>query len=308
MEYSIIVPCYNSEKTIENLVEMIVLEFKKISIISYEIILINDCSQDRTLDKLRVICGKYNFVKCISLGKNFGQANAIMSGLNYASGEHIINMDDDLQTHPSQLVKLISKHLEGHEIVIAKYPVKKHPWYRNILTWGVDCFDKVCLVRPDDIKFTSFWIINRHIRDEIIKYTNPFPYMEGLFLQVSTDIVNVEVEHYERVEGKSGYNLKKLINLFLNSTNFTIIPLRAATLLGLIFSVIGFIGAIIIISRKLMYSDIVIGWTSLIAINLIFYGVILICIGIVGEYIGRIFMCINKSPQFVVKEKINVEE
>lgn len=308
MLYSIIIPCYNSEHTIEKLIELIINELEKLEIKKYEIVLINDFSKDNTLLVLKKLAAQYSFIRVLSLGKNFGQVNAIMAGLNQAKGDVIINMDDDLQTSPSEFKKLIDKFNEGHEIVIARYASKKHSFFRNLLTIMDDKFDQLCLERPAGLKFTSFWIISKHIRDEVIKYKKSFPYMEGLFLQVSRDIVNVEVNHFERAEGKSGYNLKKLIKLFLNSTNFTIIPLRIATFLGVSSSLVGFIVAVIIIIRKLIYSDIVAGWTSLIVITLIFSGAILTSIGVLGEYIGRIFMCINNSPQYVIREKVNCED
>ena len=307
MLYSIIIPCYNSEKTIVKLVKLIIEELDILNIKEYEIVLVNDYSKDSTLEQLRTLTSEYEFVKVISLSKNFGQANAIMAALNSVQGDRIINLDDDLQIHPSEIGKLINKYQEGYDVVIARYKIKKHSRFRNLLTYLGDKFDEICLDRPPELKFTSFWIISKQIKDEMIKYTKTFPYMEGLFLQVTRNIANVEVEHFEREEGKSGYNFKRLFKLFLNSTNFTIVPLRIATLLGGSSSIIGFIVAIILIIKKLVYSDIVEGWTSLIVIVLIFSGIILTCIGILGEYIGRIFMCINNSPQYVIKEKINFD-
>lgn len=305
MRYSIIVPCYNSEQTIDEVV-LLISEYMKEE--EYEIILVNDYSKDETLDKLRQITQRNHAVKVISLAKNFGQTNAIMAGLNYATGDAIINIDDDLQTHPSQMSKLIEKYNEGYDVVIARYKQKKHSWYRNLLTKMGDKFDQICLQRPKELQFTSYWIASKFVRDEMIKYNKPFPYMEGLFLQTTRNIANVEVKHFERTYGKSGYNLRSLFRLFLNSTNFTILPLRIATIIGIISSVTGFVSAIFFIIRRLLYIDIVEGWTSLLVIMLIFSGIILICVGILGEYIGRIFMCINSSPQFVVREKINIDE
>ena len=307
MKYSVIIPCYNSEETIEEVVALVIQYIGKHSD-NYEIILVNDYSKDGTLERLKVLAHRYSFVKVISLAKNFGQANAIMAGLNIASGDAIINLDDDLQTHPSQFGKLITKYQEGYDVVLAAYKHKQHSGFRNLLTRMGARFDELCLERPKHMQFTSFWIISQSIRDELIKYDHPFPYMEGLFLQTTRNIANVEVEHFQRATGESGYNLKKLVHLFLNCTNFTILPLRVATILGLLLSAVGFISAIIFIIRRLIYTDIVEGWTSLLVIILIFSGVILFCMGVLGEYIGRIFMCINHAPQFVIKEKINIHE
>lgn len=308
MKYSFVIPCYNSEKTIENLVELTIEYMNGMNKIDYEFILINDHSKDRTMEALKRLASKYSFTKVINLANNFGQHNAIMAGLNYAEGDIIVGMDDDLQTHPSQLHKLFSKLEEGYDLVYGKYPEKKHAWYRNLGSKFNNWTVRILLGKPKDLKACSFWVARKFVIDAIIDYKNPYTHLQGLFLRTTKNIANAEIEHFERVEGKSNYTLKKLIKLWSSCTNFSIIPLRIATMIGSIFSIIGFLGAIVIIIRKIIYSQITIGWSSIMVAILFFFGLNLLFLGLVGEYIGRIFISINNSPQYIVRETLNLNK
>ncbi len=305
MKVSFVIPCYNSEKTIRKLIEMTCNQMKKMEMGNYEFVLVNDYSKDNTMDELRLIANKYNFVKVIDLAKNFGQHNAIMAGLNYVEGDIVIGMDDDLQTHPSQLPKLFSKLAEGYDVVYGRYPEKKHSWFRNLGSKFNNWTVRVLIGKPKNLKASSFWIARKFIIDSIIQYENPYAHLQGLFLRTTKNVGNVDIEHFERVEGSSNYTMKRLLKLWASCTNFSIVPLRIATILGGIFSALGFIGALYIVIKKLLYSNVASGWSSLMSAMLFFSGLNLLFIGLVGEYVGRIFISINKSPQYVIRESIN---
>lgn len=308
MLISVIIPCYNSEKTILEVVEKTIKQFKEDGLEQYEFVLVNDYSIDNTFEKIKDLCCKYKFVKGINLTKNFGQHNALMAALNYAKGDIIIGMDDDLQTHPSQIPILLEKLQEGYDLVYGKYPEKKHGFFRNLGSKFNDFTVRKLLGKPKGLKACSFWAAKKLVRDEIIKSKNYNVHLQGLFLRTTRNICNVEIEHFERKVGHSGYNLKKLIKLWAGCINFSIIPLRVSLIVGAGFSTIGFLGAIIVIIRKLLYHNLQIGWTSIMCALFIFFGIVLLVLGVIGEYIGRIFLCVNQEPQFVIEEKINLEE
>ena len=307
MKVSFVIPCYNSQKTIRKLIDMTCEQMKMMEINDYEFVLVNDYSKDKTMDELRIIANKYKFVKVIDLANNFGQHNAIMAGLNYVEGDIVVGMDDDLQTHPSQLPKLFAKLDEGYDLVYGKYPDKKHSWFRNLGSKFNNWTVSLLLGKPKSLKACSFWVARKFVRDEVIKYKNPYTHLQGLFLRTTKNIANVDIEHFEREVGESNYTLKKLLKLWSSCTNFSILPLRIAIMIGVSLSIVGFFSAIIIVIRKILYPEILIGWSSIMVGILFFSGLNLLFIGLVGEYIGRIFISINNSPQYVIKKTFNIE-
>lgn len=309
MKVSIIIPCYNSTPILRTQILETEKVLRNMEVHEYEFVLVNDCSPNpETILFLKDLVSQFPFVKLIDLAKNTGQANAQVAALNYVTGDIIVNMDDDMQTHPMNIPVLINKLNEGYDLVLGKYIRKQHSFFRNFLTRADDVFEAIFINKPIDISFTSFWVARRYITDEIIKYKNPFSFMEGLFLRTAGRIANVEIQHFERIEGTSGYNLWKLIRLWSNFTGFTIIPLRIAGGIGATMAVIAFIWAVILGIRKLTGADILLGYSSIMCIILLFFGIVLVCMGIMGEYIGRIFMSVNNTPQYVVKEIVTNEK
>lgn len=307
MLISIIIPCYNSHLSVMRVVEMTIEELNKHTEDEFEFVLVDDYSNDDTFKVIRELCNKYSFVKGIRLTKNFGQHNALMTALNYAEGEVIVGMDDDLQTHPSQISKLLNKLNEGYDLVYGKYPEKKHGFFRNMGSRFNDFTVRKLLRKPKGLVASSFWAAKKLVRDEVIEYPNYNVHLQGLFLRTTKNICNVDVEHFEREFGSSGYTLRKLIRLWLGCINFSIVPLRFSMILGMVFSLFGFLGGVIVVINKFLSVDVQIGWTSIMSVLFLFFGVTLIVLGIIGEYVGRIFLCINREPQFIIKEKLNIE-
>lgn len=307
MLVSIVIPCYNSQDTIEKVVDLCVEEFEKIKGYECEFILINDYSRDATFEAIRRAAKKYPFVKGIDLSKNFGQHNAIMAGLPHARGELIMGMDDDMQTHPSQIYKFIDKMNEGYDLVYGRYQGRKFSWFKNFTSKISDFIVWHLIERPKGITACSFWLTKKYVRDEIIKYDNYNLYLQVLFYRTTNHIANVDIEHFSREVGSSNYTFKKLFRLFLSCINYTVIPLRCSMLLGGIFAVFGFIGAIVVLIQRLFNPAMAIGWSSLMCAMFVFFGIVLVMLGIVGEYIGKIMLNLNKTPQYVVRETVNVE-
>ena len=306
---SIIIPVFNSEKTIGNLVEELIKELD--SLFKLEIILVNDNSADSSEDVCISLFEKYkNVVKFYSLSKNVGEHNAVFAGLNKVTGDYAVIMDDDFQNPISEVVKLVSTALDNeYDVVYSYYDKKRHNILRNMGSWLNDKVANIMLKKPKGLYLSSFKILSRFLVDEIVKYKAPFPYIDGLILQITDKIGKVEVEHHERNEGHSGYTLKKLISLWLNMfTNFSIVPLRISIILGLIFASIGLGLGLYTSIEKLIDPNIPVGFASLFVAISIFGGIQLVMLGMVGEYIGRIFLSLNKKPQYTIRKKYERHE
>lgn len=304
MKYSVIIPCYRSSESIREVIELTMEEFKKLDIDDYEFVAVDDCSPDegKTAEALRELAAEYDCVTAIELARNAGQHNALMAGLNYADGDVFISMDDDLQTHPSQLHLLIDELNKGYDIVYGYYPEKKHSGFRNFGSWFNHTSVRILIGKPKDMKTSSFWIIRRFVRDYVIQYKNQYTYIQGLFLRTTDNISSVPVEHFDRVYGTSGYTFKKLVSLWSNVMGFSIVPLRIARNFGAVVALIGIIGAIIVFIRKLMFPAAAIGWSSLMFAIFFFSGMMMLFLGIIGEYLGRMFLSMSNNPQYVVKQ------
>ena len=303
---SIVIPVYNCQKTIYSLVENIIKELN--DKYNFEIVLVNDCSSD--LSEKECIRAFNNFpakIKFYSLGKNVGEHSAVMAGLNNASGEWAIIMDDDFQNPISELLKLLQYSIDNtFDVVFTKYDKKKHSIFRNIGSRFNDKISNIILNKPNDLYLSSFKAISRKVIDEIIKYDLPFPYLDGLVLRTTRNLGVINVKHNQREYGKSGYTIKKLISLWLNMfTSFSTIPLRVSTILGLFMSALGSFYAMIIIYEKLFNPELPPGYSSTIIFILIFSGLQLIFLGIIGEYLGRLFIAQSKAPQYFITKSFD---
>ena len=307
MLVSIIIPCYNSEATIEKVVTMVMDEFRLHDEYDCDFFLVNDYSRDNTFGAITRLAEKYPTVHGINLMRNFGQHNALMAALNYADGDYVLGMDDDMQTHPSQVFKLLDKMSEGYDLVYGQYAQKKNGFFKNLTSKFNEVSSRILLGRPKEIVSSNFWVITRAVRDEVILYKNFNPYVDGLFYRTTSNIGNVMVEHHKREVGTSNYTLRKLMRLWLAYFNYTVLPLRISFFLGVIFSIIGLVSALVTIIRKLVTPDMTVGWASLMACLLIFSGVIMLILGILGEYIGKLILSINGTPQYIIRETVNLD-
>ena len=308
MRISIVVPCYNSEGTIEKLVEECRKEFDGVDGYELEMVLVNDFSRDHTFEAITRAAEKYPFVKGINLAKNFGQHGALMCGFQYVTGEIVAGIDDDLQNHPRQIKELLAKLSEGYDVVFGKYKKRNFNAFKN-LTGAVSQFLLFHLIdRPKDVEMSSFWVSRRYVIEEIKHYRGNDVFVQLLFARTTRRMADVEVEHYAREVGTSNYTFWKGLKLFMSFVNFSVIPLQIATLFGILFSGAGFLAAVAILIRKLVEPGITIGWSSLMCIILIVAGITFLMLGIIGEYIGKLIMTVNNNPLYVVRETLNVDE
>ena len=306
---SVVIPCYNSEKNIESVLTEIKQVFSDNNIHDYECILVNDCSKDNTFKVLQRLAEENENITAIDLAKNAGQHGALMAGFHYVTGEYVITCEDDGQTEISAVSEMISKLAQGYDVVTAKY--KQRPQtslMRGIGRYMGKKMSMYMLPRPEGISVSIFFLARRFIIDEMIRYDNPYPYVLGLLLRTTQNIANVEIEQRNRISGGSGYTFRKLLDLWLNGfTAFSIKPLRLATFFGILSSIAGVIFTIVIIIRRLVFDNLIAGWSSLACIMLILGGIILCVLGMIGEYVGRIYICINSTPQYVIRNIISKE-
>lgn len=302
--YSVIIPCYKSSHTIREVVELTAAKLEELGRTPYEFVLVDDCSPDdgETVCALRALADDHDYVKVIELAQNSGQHNAVMAGLNYAEGDTLIAMDDDMQTHPSQLPKLFEAFDQGYDIVYGYYPEKHHGAFRNFGSWVNYTSVRILIGKPKDLKTSSFWIIKRFVRDYVVQYKSHYTHLQGLFLRTTRNIASVPVEHFDRAYGKSGYTMGKLISLWSNIMGYSIVPLRIATRLGFALSVLSVLAAIVVIIRKLVNPNMAVGWASTIVTIIFFSGLIILFLGLIGEYIGRMFLNLTNDPQYVVRQ------
>lgn len=287
---SFVIPCYRSAKTISGVVAEIQDTMASMPEYVYDIFLVNDCSPDDTYEVIRALCRQNGNITGISLAKNFGQHAALMAGLRRSDGDIVVCLDDDGQTPADEVGKLLAGIENGSDVVYASYENKKHSAFRNFGTWMNDIMTRVMLGKPKNLHLTSYFAARRFVVDSMLKYENSYPYIIGLVLRATRNIANVPVRHRSRESGTSGYTIKKLLGLWFNGfTAFSIFPLRVATVTGVIFSGAGFIYGIYTIVKKFVNPDVPLGFSSLMAAVVFIGGMLMIMLGLIGEYIGRIY-------------------
>ncbi len=303
MDLSIIIPCYCSGNNIRKVVSDIDATLANKDM-SYEIIMVNDGSPDNTFEIIDDIAKNRENTYAIDLARNCGQHAAIMAGFNYAKGEMIATCEDDGQTDVVIIPTLIEKLNEGYDVAAPEYKERgERSLFRRFGTACATAMANWMIPRPKGILVPIFFVAKRFVIKEIIKYNQPYPYLEGLILRSTFNIALIEAKQNERLEGKSGYTLKKMVNLWLNGfTSFSIKPLRISIIFGMLSAVVGVLVGIYVIINKLIHTDVLMGWSSTISIMLFMFGIAFVILGMIGEYVGRIYLCINKTPQFVVRQ------
>lgn len=299
---SVVIPCYYSKNMIGKVVRLTRDELVALGY-DTQFVLVNDGSDDGTYDAICALSDESDDVVGIDLMRNFGQHNAIMAGLHQVAGDIVMVMDDDMQTHPSQCRFLLEKLSEGADVVFGKYRVHKESAFRRAGSSFAMSLIRLLADCPKGIVDSNYFVMRRIVCDEMISYRSPSVYIQGLIFRTTNRIENVDIDHFEREEGSSGYTLKSLMKLTSTILNFSAIPLRIATVLGCVLGILGLAGAIALLVERLIDPEMVIGWSSLMVTVLVCSGVITICIGIVGEYVGRLFQTDMGRPQFIVRKK-----
>jgi glycosyltransferase involved in cell wall biosynthesis len=298
---SFVVPLYNTGKNIEKLFDA----FRDLPIPGgYELILVNDGSRDDTYKRAYALLSTMPIpVTLIDLARNFGEHAAVLEGFRHARGEFVISLDDDLQNPVEEALRLLD-HIRGTgaDVVYAYYEEKKHHLFRNVGSRLTNAAANFLLGKPKDLYLCSFRAHNRELIDRVIQYRGPYPYIDGLILGSTDRIERLLVRHERRLDGQSTYNLRRLVRLWLNMFfNFSIMPLRVASLLGAFLCFIGIMMLGVAVAQALFFSVPQVGWSSLMSAVSLFSGSQLLILGIIGEYVGRAYMTVSGKPQSLVR-------
>ncbi len=307
MKISFAVPCYRSEHTIRKVVDEVRAAIRPGD--DYEIVMVSDHSPDNVFEVIKELCREDPKLKGAQLSRNFGQHCALMAAYSLCTGDVVVTIDDDGQIPVDETYSLIDKINEGYDVVYGYYHNKKDGFFRKIGSKVNNKMAESMISKPKNLIVTSFFAAKKYIIGEMLNYKNSFPYIWGLVFRTTQNIGNVPVTHRKREEGKSGYTLSKLISLWMNGfTAFSVKPLRIASVCGIITALGGFGFGIFTIINKILNPDIAVGYSSLMAVLLFIGGMVMIMLGLIGEYIGRIYISINNSPQYVISETVNISK
>ena len=299
---SFVIPLYNSEATIC----AVVRDIESLDIAGgHEIVLVNDGSQDRTSDVCRELVRTARVpILFIEHTRNFGEHNAVLTGWRHARGAYVVNLDDDGQNPPAE-AKRLHEHAAANRLdaVFGHYADKRHAAWRNWGSWFTNRLTDVILDKPRGFYLSSFRCVSAQVARNVAANTGPFPYIDGMILQATQRIGAIEVRHDDRSAGRSGYTMRRLVRLWLSTVvNFSVMPLRVATVLGLLMGLVGTVGVAIVAWLRLTNRGPTFGWGSLMAALLVFSGTQLVMLGVIGEYLGRVFLAVNQRPQSLVRE------
>jgi glycosyltransferase involved in cell wall biosynthesis len=304
IKISIVIPVFNARLTIAELVSKLIAELCTRYVL--EVVLVNDHSADGSHEEcLKLYNDNKGTVKYLTLAKNFGEHNAVMAGLNRVTGDLIVIMDDDFQNPVGEVIKLIDYAVNNdHDVVYTYYDEKKHKKWRNFGSRINNYMAGILLKKPKGLYLSSFKCMNKFLVTEIIKYDLPYPYIDGLILRTTASIGKIQVEHEKRQEGKSGYTMLKLIKLWSNMfTSFSVIPLRVSIFIGMFFALVGFLFGIYSVIEHLVVPALPQGFSLTITAIFVFAGIQLVALGMIGEYVGRIFISQNKQPQYTIRKE-----
>lgn len=298
---SFVVPLYNTGASLERLLDA----FRSLPIEGgWELVLVNDASPDGTGRRVSELLPTMPCpVTFVDMARNFGEHAAVLEGFRHSRGQFVINLDDDLQNPVSEALRLLD-HIRttGADVVYAYYDEKKHHWLRNAGSRLTDWVATLLLDKPRDLYLCSFRAHSRSLIDHIIRYTGPYPYIDGLILGSTNRIERLLVAHKSRSDGKSGYTLRKLVRLWMNMFfNFSIMPLRIASFIGMLLCGFGLIMMIEVLVEHVFVGVRASGWASLMGAISIFSGAQLLILGLIGEYVGRAYLTVSGKPQSLVR-------
>lgn len=308
LKVSFVIPCYRSQKTIEMVCQEIIDTVSQRTDVTYEIIAVNDASPDGVIHVLNQMADEDPRIKVIDFAKNMGKHAALIAGFRYASGDYVVCVDDDYQCPVDQLWRLLAPLEEGYDVSMAQYGVKAESRFKNFGSRVNAWMMTTMLGKPKDFQFANFAAMKPYVVKEMVKYDNAYTYINGLILRTTSRIINVPMQERERAVGVGGYTFFKSLKLWIDGfTAFSIKPLRFAMFLGMGFSAVGFIGALVVLIDKLVQPNLSVGTAAILFVLALVGGILMMLLGLLGEYVGRIYMCINHAPQYIIRGTKNLE-
>ena len=305
-DISVVIPVYNSEECVAEISRQIADALKDFS---YEQIMVNDASRDGSWAEIEKVCAKNPRVVGVNLRKNGGQDSAILAGLNLAQGKYVVIMDDDLQHSPYDIPKLRAEIEKGFDVVYADFETKKQKLWKNLGSWFNGKISEVAIGKPRNVYLSPFKIVECGVVQEMIRYENLFPYIDGLIFQTTRNISQIKIEHHERTLGKSNYSFAKSVKVFLRMLfAFSTAPLMLSSFVGMFSAFVGLVLSVVYFIDFLRGKADVTGWTTIVILILILGGLILLSLGVAGVYIGRVYLTVSRSPKFLVKQVVNPHE
>jgi glycosyltransferase involved in cell wall biosynthesis len=300
---SIVVPVYRSADILPRLVEAIDAALRGALAGRFEVLLVCDASPDKSWEVIEQLAARHAFVRGLWLRKNSGQHNATMAGLNHARGDRIVIIDDDLQHPPSAIPQMLAELDQGFDVCYTRYRHRRHALWKKAGSWGNDLLASLLLNKPRGLYLSSFKALRGEVAREVVKYDGPFAYVDGLILDVTSAVTSIDIEHQDRFSGRGNYNFRRSFSLLLKmATSFSVLPLRVVSILGMILAVVSLGVVLYAVIAKLRDPSIQAGWASTMAAVLFVGGVQLLGLGMIGEYLGRTYLKINRKPQFVVRK------
>ena len=307
MKISVCIPCYYSEKTLGIVVEQIQQEFRKRGA-EYQLVLVNDGSTDGTWPLIQKLCSEDEHITGVNLSKNYGQPAAKLAALKYATGDAVVFMDDDGQHPAAGIFQLTEKLAEGYDVVYASFQHKQHSGLKKLTSNFHNRLAEKMGTKPKGVRRSSFVAWSRMVVDAVLEYQSPFVSIGSYLMTITSRFANVPMTHQKRIHGRSGYNFKKLMKMWMNLfISFSMLPLRMATYLGFVFSGAGFLGILYLLLRQLIRPIRVSGYASTMVVVLFVGGIVMIMLGIIGEYVGRTYMTVSNMPQYRIRETANAE-
>ncbi len=309
LDLSIVVPVYRSEDCLEALIAAVDKALAPTGR-SFEVVLVNDFSPDSSWAVIESICARNANVIGVDLRKNFGQDNAIITGLRIARGRHVAVMDDDLQHHPDDLPGLLARIEQGFDVVYAEFRAKKQKLWKNVGSWFNGRVAEWVINKPRDVYLSPYKIIRGEVAKMICCYEGPDPYIDGLLFQVTARITQIPVDHHPRYAGRSTYTFWKSLRVWARlAVSFSAKPLRLVTWFGLLCAAFGLMLAVAVVVYRLRWPEHftteTVGWASLMVALLVVGGIQMMFFGVLGEYTGRTFLNVNRKPQSAIREVLN---
>jgi len=307
MKISFVIPCYRSEKTIEGVVSEIKSVMSQRPEVDYEVVMVSDHSPDKVYAVIERLCQEDpSHLRGMELARNFGQHAALMAGYAHSDGELVFSLDDDGQAPCDSIWDLVDKlESDGNDVVYGAYPEIKQRGFRRFGTMMNHFMMHWLLEKPKNVFISSFWVMRRFVANEMLNYSGPYPFLCGLVFRITRNVGNVTVQHRARAEGVSGYTFRSLMSLWMNGfTAFSVKPLRLTSYIGGLLAVLGLLASLWTVVHKLVFHpEMPIGYGSLMSVLLFVGGMLMLILGLIGEYVGRIYICLNRAPQYVLSRQ-----